>query len=143
MRFWFTPTEPTGLHVVRVLTGLLVLSWLLLTFAGHMESFVGPQGWMDALRTLYPDEAIYTLWDYFRNAFARNAGIRIDHFLLAALERITSRARSVWTAIAAGTDRTDIRIAGPVTPASGRVPCVSGYAMRSMAVAAHPDVAPT
>jgi exodeoxyribonuclease-3 len=42
------------------------------------------QGWTDALRTLHPDEAIYTFWDYFRNAFARNAGIRIDHFLLNA-----------------------------------------------------------
>jgi exodeoxyribonuclease-3 len=42
------------------------------------------QGWTDALRTLHPDETIYTFWDYFRNAFARNAGIRIDHFLLNA-----------------------------------------------------------
>jgi len=42
------------------------------------------QGWMDALRQLYPDEPIYTFWDYFRNAYARNAGIRIDHFLLNA-----------------------------------------------------------
>jgi exodeoxyribonuclease III len=42
------------------------------------------QGWTDAIRTLYPDEAIYTFWDYFRNAYARNAGIRIDHFLLNA-----------------------------------------------------------
>lgn len=41
------------------------------------------QGWTDALRTLYPDEKIYTFWDYFRNAFARNAGLRIDHFLLS------------------------------------------------------------
>jgi exodeoxyribonuclease-3 len=40
------------------------------------------QGWTDALRELHPDEAIYTFWDYFRNAYARNAGIRIDHFLL-------------------------------------------------------------
>lgn len=40
------------------------------------------QGWTDALRTLYPNETIYTFWDYFRNAFGRNAGIRIDHFLL-------------------------------------------------------------
>jgi exodeoxyribonuclease-3 len=40
------------------------------------------QGWTDAIRHLYPDEAIYTFWDYFRNAYARNAGIRIDHFLL-------------------------------------------------------------
>lgn len=39
-------------------------------------------GWTDALRTLYPNEVIYTFWDYFRNAYGRNAGLRIDHFLL-------------------------------------------------------------
>ncbi|WP_276481063.1 exodeoxyribonuclease III [Paraflavitalea pollutisoli] len=41
------------------------------------------QGWTDALRTLHPDETIYTFWDYFRDAFGRNAGLRIDHFLLS------------------------------------------------------------
>jgi exodeoxyribonuclease-3 len=40
------------------------------------------QGWVDALRHLHPDERIYTFWDYWRNAFGRNAGIRIDHLLL-------------------------------------------------------------
>ena len=46
------------------------------------------QGWTDAIRKLYPEETIYTYWDYFRNAFGRNAGIRIDHFLLSSqLER--------------------------------------------------------
>jgi exodeoxyribonuclease-3 len=46
------------------------------------------QGWTDAIRTLHPDEQIFTFWDYFRNAYARNAGLRIDHFLLSpALER--------------------------------------------------------
>jgi exodeoxyribonuclease III len=40
------------------------------------------QGWTDALRKLYPDEVIYTFWDYFRNSYERNAGLRIDHFLL-------------------------------------------------------------
>jgi len=40
------------------------------------------KGWVDALRTLHPGEAIYTFWDYFRNAFGRDAGLRIDHFLL-------------------------------------------------------------
>jgi exodeoxyribonuclease-3 len=40
------------------------------------------QGWTDAIRKLYPDETIYTFWDYFRNAYDRNAGLRIDHFLL-------------------------------------------------------------
>jgi exodeoxyribonuclease-3 len=41
------------------------------------------QGWTDAIRKLYPNEKIYTFWDYFRNAFDRNAGLRIDHFLLS------------------------------------------------------------
>lgn len=42
------------------------------------------QGWTDALRKLFPEETIYTFWDYFRNAYGRNAGLRIDHFLLNA-----------------------------------------------------------
>ena len=41
------------------------------------------QGWTDAIRKLYPQEIIYTFWDYFRNAYGRNAGLRIDHFLLS------------------------------------------------------------
>jgi len=41
------------------------------------------QGWTDAIRTLYPNKVIYTFWDYFRNAYSRNAGLRIDHFLLS------------------------------------------------------------
>ena len=58
------------------------------------------QGWTDALRTLHPDETIYTFWDFFRNAYARDAGLRIDHLLLnaALLPRLT----------AAGVDR-DVR----------------------------------
>jgi exodeoxyribonuclease-3 len=41
------------------------------------------QGWTDALRARHPGERIYTFWKYFRNAFARDAGLRIDHFLLS------------------------------------------------------------
>lgn len=41
------------------------------------------QGWTDALRMLFPEEKIYTFWDYFRNAYGRDAGLRIDHFLLS------------------------------------------------------------
>ena len=41
------------------------------------------QGWLDSLRAVHPDETIYTFWDYFRNAFGRDAGIRIDHLLLS------------------------------------------------------------
>jgi exodeoxyribonuclease III len=41
------------------------------------------QGWTDALRALHPAERVYTFWKYFRNAFARDAGLRIDHLLLS------------------------------------------------------------
>ncbi len=41
------------------------------------------QGWTDAVRALHPGERIYTFWDYFRNAWARDAGLRIDHLLLS------------------------------------------------------------
>ncbi len=40
------------------------------------------QGWTDSLRHLHPDEAIYTFWDYFRQHWQRNSGLRIDHLLL-------------------------------------------------------------
>nr|WP_204339649.1 exodeoxyribonuclease III [Rhizobium leguminosarum] len=40
------------------------------------------QGWTDAVRHLHPEERIYTFWKYWRNSFERDAGLRIDHFLL-------------------------------------------------------------
>lgn len=55
------------------------------------------QGWTDALRKLHPDEKIYTFWDYFRNAYGRDAGLRIDHLLLSP--HLGSRL------VAAGVDR--------------------------------------
>ena len=42
------------------------------------------QGWTDALRTRYPEERIYTFWDYFRQHWPNNSGLRIDHLLLSA-----------------------------------------------------------
>ncbi len=41
------------------------------------------QGWRDALRQAFPDETVYTFWDYMRNRWERNAGLRIDHLLLS------------------------------------------------------------
>ena len=41
------------------------------------------QGWTDAIRKLHPKETIYTFWDYLRNAWGRDAGLRLDHFLLS------------------------------------------------------------
>jgi exodeoxyribonuclease-3 len=42
------------------------------------------QGWTDSLATLHPGAPLYTYWDYFRNRFPRDAGLRIDHLLLNA-----------------------------------------------------------
>ena len=42
------------------------------------------QGWIDAIQQLHPGEPMYTFWDYFRNRWQRNAGLRIDHLLLNA-----------------------------------------------------------
>jgi hypothetical protein len=40
------------------------------------------QGWVDAIRTMHPDAPMYTFWDYMRNRWQRDAGLRIDHLLL-------------------------------------------------------------
>ena len=41
------------------------------------------QGWTDAIRSLHPSEPIYTFWDYKRNRWQRDAGLRLDHLLLS------------------------------------------------------------
>ena len=50
------------------------------------------QGWVDAIRALHPDTPMYTFWDYMRNRWPRDAGLRIDHLLLsgAAAKRLNS-----------------------------------------------------
>jgi exodeoxyribonuclease III len=58
------------------------------------------QGWVDAIRTMHPDAPMFTFWDYMRNRWPRDAGLRIDHLLLSA-----QAARRL---IAAGVDR-DVR----------------------------------
>jgi exodeoxyribonuclease-3 len=55
------------------------------------------QGWTDAIRRLHPDATIYTFWDYLRNRWPRDAGLRIDHLLLSA--SVAARLRE------AGVDR--------------------------------------
>jgi exodeoxyribonuclease-3 len=50
---------------------------------GRFRTMLG-LGYTDAFRTLHPTEAgQFTFWDYFRQAFSHNRGIRIDHFLLS------------------------------------------------------------
>ena len=49
------------------------------------------RGWTDAIRTIHPRGPVYTFWDYTMNAWARDAGFRIDHLMLspAAADRLT------------------------------------------------------
>jgi exodeoxyribonuclease III len=50
------------------------------------------QGWVDAIRSLHPDAPMYTFWDYMRNRWPRDAGLRLDHLLLSpkAAKRLES-----------------------------------------------------
>lgn len=50
------------------------------------------EGWLDALRKIHPDEELFTFWDYRRNRWQRNAGLRLDHILLSRklARRLTS-----------------------------------------------------
>jgi exodeoxyribonuclease-3 len=41
------------------------------------------QGWTDAIRTLHPSKPMFTFWDYKRNRWPRDAGLRLDHLLLS------------------------------------------------------------
>ncbi len=56
------------------------------------------QGWSDAIRAAFPDETVFTFWDYMRNRWQRNAGLRIDHLLLSrkALRRLESAGVDRW-----------------------------------------------
>ncbi len=54
------------------------------------------QGWTDALRDLYPDQRMYTFWDYFRQHWQRDAGLRIDHLLLNAAVTLRGGGVDRW-----------------------------------------------
>ena len=65
------------------------------------------QGWCDALRQQHPDATIYTFWDYFRNAWGRDAGLRIDHLLLSPELRPRLVAAEVDSAVRGWEKSTD------------------------------------
>lgn len=80
------------------------------------------QGWTDALRSLYPNERIYTFWDYFRNSFGRDAGLRIDHLLLSPGLEVHLKAAGVDRDVRAQEKTSDhaptwIELAWPAHPA--------------------------
>ena len=53
------------------------------------------QGWIDAIRELHPYEQIYSFWDYMRDRWPRNAGLRLDHLLLSPSLRKRLKAAGV------------------------------------------------
>jgi exodeoxyribonuclease III len=82
------------------------------------------QGWTDAIRALHPKEPMYTFWDYMRNRWERDGGLRLDHILLssalterlqdAGVDRQTrgmadaSDHAPVWVRLRDGPDRGDV-----------------------------------
>ena len=90
------------------------------------------QGWTDAIRALHPKEPMYTFWDYMRNRWERDGGLRLDHILLSST--LTERLQSagvdrqtrgmadasdhapVWVRLRDGPDRGDV----PLRKASSR-----------------------
>jgi exodeoxyribonuclease-3 len=57
------------------------------------------QGWHDAIKACHPDRVPYTFWTYWRNRYARDAGLRIDHLLLNAELAPMLRAAGVDRAV--------------------------------------------
>jgi exodeoxyribonuclease-3 len=56
------------------------------------------QGWVDSVRELHPEERIYTFWDYFRQHWEKDSGLRIDHLLLnkALAPRLVDAGVDKW-----------------------------------------------
>jgi exodeoxyribonuclease-3 len=92
------------------------------------------QGWTDAIRAIHPDAPIYTFWDYMRNRWPRDAGLRIDHILLsrelaprlvdASVDREVRGAEGasdhapVWAALSVNLDKTGKHLAQLCRPVS-------------------------
>jgi len=81
-------------------------------------------GWTDDIRALHPKEPMYRFWDYMRNRWERDGGLRLDHILLnstlterlqsAGVDRQTrgmadaSDHAPVWVRLRDGPDRGDV-----------------------------------
>jgi len=76
--FNIIPTEADVYKPERWLDDALFRPEVRAYFTGLIEA-----GWVDSVRRIHPNATIYTFWDYFRNAYGRDAGLRIDHLLLS------------------------------------------------------------
>jgi exodeoxyribonuclease III len=98
------------------------------------------QGWIDAVRALHPKAAMYTFWDYKRNRWERDAGLRLDHILLspALMKRLQdvdvdreTRAKEgasdhapVWAKLRDPTRRRSVRSQNARAPATPAAPII-------------------
>jgi exodeoxyribonuclease-3 len=78
------------------------------------------QGWTDAVRSRFPDQRVYTFWDYFRQHWEKNSGLRIDHLLLNTVlsPRLLDAGVDTWVrgqADASDHAPTWIRVSGEMT----------------------------
>jgi exodeoxyribonuclease-3 len=83
------------------------------------------QGWIDAIRTLHPDEPMYTFWDYKRNRWERDAGLRLDHLLLngkAAKRLVDAGVDREVRGLEGASDHAPAWIVLRDAPAAGRKP---------------------
>src|SRR5262249_31143104 len=104
------------------------------------------QGWVDAIRTLHPNEPMYTFWDYKRQRWERDAGLRLDHILLtpSLIDRLLAAsvdrgARGEENASDRAPVWIELREASKVRRASWGVsePCLAGHRSQSPPVAGH------
>lgn len=72
------PTELDTYKPVKYLNNALFRKEVRAAYARLLK-----QGWTDAIRYKHPDVRIYTFWHYLRHAWERDAGLRLDHFLLS------------------------------------------------------------
>ncbi|CAN5205817.1 exodeoxyribonuclease III [soil metagenome] len=56
------------------------------------------QGWTDSLRSIQPEGALWTFWDYMRERWPKDKGMRLDHLLLSPplAERLSDAGVDRW-----------------------------------------------
>lgn len=90
-RFWFAPVNPLGLHIVRFLTGLVLLAWLL-GYAGTYHDFLGRNGWFNdsayqSLNGLRSQPNVFIPMPYWGRQLvaASDTGLTIQYWMSVAV----------------------------------------------------------
>ena len=73
---------PQAAHIYPTTSYGMPTRWCSRPPAPHLRRLLA-QGWTDAIWAANLDETIFTFWDYRRNRWSRDAGLRLDHLLLS------------------------------------------------------------